>query len=98
MNITKNVEGEKVVITLDGALDTQTAPALDKELEELFPQMTELIFDLKNLQYVSSAGLRVLLQAQKKMNKKGKMEVYNAQPTVMEVFSVTGLTKILTLK
>ena len=98
MKIEKNLDGGKLVIGLQGRLDTMTSPELDKELQESLAGVTELEFDLAELEYVSSAGLRVLLSAQKAMNKQGSMVVKNVNEQIMEVFDVTGFTDILTIQ
>ncbi|MBP5283024.1 MAG: STAS domain-containing protein [Lachnospiraceae bacterium] len=98
MKIEKKVDGTKVTIGLQGRLDTMTAPELDKELQASLADVTELTFDLAELEYVSSAGLRVLLSAQKVMNKQGSMVVKNVNEQIMEVFEVTGFSDILTIQ
>ncbi|MBO4515256.1 MAG: STAS domain-containing protein [Lachnospiraceae bacterium] len=98
MKIEKKTEGTKLAVALQGRLDTMTAPELDKELQESIAGVTELVFDLAELEYVSSAGLRVLLSAQKVMNKQGSMVVKNVNEQIMEVFEVTGFTDILTIE
>lgn len=99
MTITKNTENEIFTLALAGRLDTNTSPDLEKEIsEDLTADVKTLILDLKDLEYVSSAGLRVLLSAQKKMNKQGKMIVRNANDMVMDVFQVTGFVDILTIE
>lgn len=98
MKIEKQVDATKVMIALEGRLDTMTAPELDKELQGSLTGVTQLTFDLAKLEYVSSAGLRVLLSAQKVMNKQGSMVVKNVNEQIMEVFEVTGFTDILTIE
>ena len=98
MNITKIAEGSKLTIALEGRLDTTTAPQLESELSAALDGVTELIFDMSNLQYISSAGLRVLLSAQKKMNRQGSMVVRHSNADIMDIFDVTGFTDILTLE
>lgn len=97
MNIIKNLEGSKLEIVLEGRLDTTTAPSLDDELKQSVEGVTELVFDFEKLEYISSAGLRVLLSAQKIMNKQGEMVVKNVNQIVAEVFEVTGFSDILTI-
>ena len=97
MNIIKNLEGSKLEIVLEGRLDTTTAPSLDDELKQSVEGVTELVFDFDKLEYISSAGLRVLLSAQKIMNKQGEMVVKNVNQIVAEVFEVTGFSDILTI-
>ena len=79
-------------------LDTVTAPDLDKEIDENIDGVTELVIDFSQLEYISSAGLRVLLTAQKTMNQKGSMKLINVNETVMEIFDVTGFVDILTIE
>ena len=98
MTINKNLEGSKLEIALEGRLDTMTAPSLEEEVKNSIDGIKELIFDLKNLVYVSSAGLRVLLSAQKTMNKQGSMTIKNANEEVMEIFEVTGFIDILNIE
>lgn len=98
MNILKNVEGNILTLSLEGRLDTTTAPELESVIRDSLDNVTELILDLSNLDYLSSAGLRVLLSAQKQMNRKGKMVVRHVCETVMEVFNMTGFSDILTIE
>ena len=99
MTITKNTENGVLTLALEGRLDTNTAPELEKEIgEDLTADVQTLILDLKDLEYISSAGLRVLLAAQKKMNKQGNMVVKNANEMIMDVFQVTGFIDILTIE
>ena len=98
MNIIKNREEEKLTIGLEGRLDTNTAPQLEGELRSAINGVTDLVFDLKELEYISSAGLRVLLSAQKVMNRQGSMVLRNVKPEVKEIFEVTGFIDILTLE
>ena len=98
MNITKNLEGSKLTVALEGRLDTTTSPALETELRTSVDGVTELVFDLANLEYISSAGLRVLLSAQKVMNKQGEMKITNVKPEIMEIFDVTGFVDILNIE
>ena len=98
MTISQNKEGSKLTITLDGRLDTTTAPELETELKTALDGVTELVFDIKDLAYISSAGLRVLLSAQKVMNKQGSMVIRGASEEVMEIFDVTGFVDILTIE
>lgn len=95
MEIVKNVEGEVMNVALEGRLDTMTAPNLDAELRDSLGAISELVFDFSKVDYISSAGLRVLLFAQKVMNKQGSMIVKNVNPEVKEVFEVTGFSDIL---
>ena len=98
MTINKTQNGTALLIELEGRLETITAPELEKELQSCLDGVTELTFDFKNLDYVSSAGLRVLLSAQKKMAKQGSMKIKHVNDLVMEVFSCTGFTDILTIE
>ena len=97
MNIKKTRNANELKIAVAGRLDTQTAPQLDAELRSSLDGVTSLVFDLKELEYISSAGLRVLLSAQKRMNIQGKMKVTNAGEDILEIFEVTGFSEILTL-
>ena len=97
MTITKNQDGSKLTVKLEGRLDTMTAPELEKSLADSLDGITELTYDMEGLEYISSAGLRVLLATQKTMNKQGEMKVAHVQEMVMEVFEVTGFNDILTI-
>lgn len=94
----KKQDGTKLTYELSGRLDTTTAPALDNELHVSLDGITALDFDISGLEYVSSAGLRVFLAAQKIMNKQGEMAVRGVSEEVMEVFEVTGFTGILNIE
>lgn len=98
LQIEKTVNDKKATLSLAGRLDTLTAPELDAAIKEIVPDLDELILDLTELEYVSSAGLRVLLTAQKTMNAQGKMTVKNVNETVAEIFEVTGFSDILTIE
>ncbi|WP_022773347.1 STAS domain-containing protein [Butyrivibrio sp. AE2015] len=98
MTINKIANGSQLTVALDGRLDTTTAPQLDDELKTALNGITKLDFDLANLEYISSAGLRVLLSAQKVMNKQGEMIVKNANEEIKEIFEVTGFVDILTIE
>ncbi len=96
MDIKKNIEGSKAVFKITGKIDTLTAPTLEKELEGVFGSVDSLEFDLEELTYISSAGLRVLLTAHNIMeDKDGEMKVVNVHPDVMEIFEITGFDSIL---
>ena len=97
LNIVRNIENGKAAVALEGRLDTVTAPELDRELKGFLEGVSELTLDFEKLEYVSSAGLRVLLSAQKTMNKQGEMKVTNVSETILEIFEVTGFTDILTI-
>ena len=98
LTIEKNADNDKLTISLKGRLDTTTAPSLESEFKSSLNGVTELIIDLKDLVYISSAGLRVLLSAQKVMNKQGKMLVKNSNDDVKDVFEVTGFIDILNVE
>ena len=98
MNIAKKLEDKKLTISIDGRLDTSTAPELDEELKASLGGIEELVMDFTGMEYISSAGLRVLLSAQKVMNAQGEMIVTGANDTVMEIFDITGFTDILTIR
>ena len=98
MNITKKLEGTDLIVALEGRLDTTTAPQLEASLKESIGGITLLDFDFSALEYLSSAGLRVILAAQKIMNKQGKMVIRHVNETIMEVFEITGFVDILTIE
>ena len=98
MNIRKTQNENTLVIELEGRLDTATAPDLEREIKSSLDGITKLVFDFAKLDYITSAGLRVLLFAQKTMMTKGKMVVKNANEMIMEVFDVTGFNDILTIE
>ena len=97
MTINKTSNGTELTLALEGRLDTTTAPELEAEIKSSLSGVNNLTFDFSSLDYISSAGLRVLLSAQKVMNKQGKMIVTNVNETIMEVFDVTGFADILTI-
>ena len=97
MQINKTTENDKLTIALEGRLDTLTAPQLDAEIQGKLDGVKSLVFDFKKLDYISSAGLRILLMAQKIMNKQGSMVVCNVQEDIQEIFEVTGFVDILTI-
>lgn len=97
MQIEKKTENFVVTFSLEGRLDTMTAPQLEAEIQGKLDGVTELYFDFAKLSYISSAGLRVLLTAQKIMNKQGKMIIKNVCAEIKEIFEVTGFSDILTL-
>lgn len=98
MNLIKESNGSALTIKVEGRLDTITAPKLEAELKSSISGVTTLTFDFLNLEYISSAGLRVLLSAQKVMKKQGSMVVRNVNSTVMEIFEVTGFSDFLTIE
>ena len=98
MNMKQTKEGNNLVIALEGRLDTMTAPELEAELQSALDGVELLALDFTDLEYISSAGLRVLLAAQKTMSKQGEMVIRNANETVKEVFEITGFSDILTIE
>ena len=98
MTIEKKINGEAVTLIVSGRLDTQTAPELENELDSILSGLKELTFDMTNLEYVSSAGLRVILKAQKAMNAQGSMKLTGVNDSIMEVFDITGFLDILTIE
>ena len=98
MTITKNKNDNFLTLKLEGRLDTTTAPQLESELSQNLNGVTELTIDFAELSYISSAGLRVLLATQKRMNKQGSMKLINVNEIVMEVFEITGFVDILTIE
>ena len=98
MNIQKTVTGTTLAVQLEGRLDTTTSPKLEEELRGSIDGMTSLVIDFEKLEYISSAGLRVLLAMQKIMNRQGQMLLKNVSETIMEVFEVTGFSDILTIE
>ncbi len=98
MDILKKADGSQLTIELVGRLDTTTAPQLEGELNSSLSGVTDLVFDFAQLEYISSAGLRVLLSAQKTMNKQGSMVIHNVNDDIMEVFEITGFSDILTIE
>lgn len=98
MNITKTLNGNQLNIAVEGRLDTTTSPELEAVLKDNLEGVTELCFDLAKLDYISSSGLRVLLAAQKLMNRLGSMKLINVNETVMDIFEVTGFSSILSIE
>ena len=98
MTIEKKINNDAVTLVVEGRLDTQTAPELENELDASLTGIKELIFDMTNLEYVSSAGLRVILKAQKAMNLQGSMKLTGVNDSIMEVFDITGFLDILTIE
>ena len=98
MTITKNMNGTTLEVALEGRLDTMTAPELEAELNQSMDSAESLVLDFSNLDYISSAGLRVLLSAQKIMVKQGTMKITNVAEIIMEIFDVTGFSDILTIE
>ena len=98
LNIEKNIEEAKAVYTLEGRLDTNTAPELEDDLRASLDDVTDLTLDFEKLEYISSAGLRVLLAAQKIMTKQGTMKITHVNEAIMDIFDVTGFAEILTIE
>lgn len=98
MTIEKTLNGSELTVNLTGRLDTTTAPQLEAELKQSFSGVEKLVLDFAALDYLSSAGLRVLLAAQKAMNKQGEMIIKNVNETIAEIFEVTGFSDVLTIE
>ena len=98
LNINKNLEDKNLNVALEGRLDTTTAPQLEAELKSVLPEVTALVMDFEKLEYISSAGLRVLLSAQKIMNKQGEMKLIHVNDVINEIFEVTGFSDILNIE
>jgi anti-sigma B factor antagonist len=98
MNINIEKTNDATVIKIDGRLDTTTAPELEKAINDEGEALKSLVLDFKGVDYISSAGLRVLLTAQKKMNVQGSMELTNVSDAVMDIFEMTGFADILVIK
>ena len=98
LDIATKKDDSKAVVSLVGRLDTVTAPDLEKELDQLYPEISELVLDMDQSDYVSSAGLRVILKAQKTMNQKGSMVLTHVQDSIMEIFEITGFIDFLTIE
>ncbi len=98
MVITKTKDGTSLTLVLEGRLDTTTAPQLESELRSSIDGIDKLFLDFASLEYLSSAGLRILLSAQKTMNKQGSMVIRNVNEDVMDIFTITGFSDILTIE
>lgn len=98
MTISKEKKDDKFLITLDGRLDTVTAPQFEDVITNELENISQLVLDFEKLEYISSAGLRVILSAQKIMNRQGKMKIINVNKNVMEVFEITGFLDILDIE
>ena len=98
MTIEKNLNGNELTVAIVGRLDTTTAPQLETEFKQNISGVEKLVLDFAGLDYLSSAGLRVLLAAQKVMNKQGEMIIKNVNETINEIFEVTGFIDILTIE
>jgi len=97
MEIKMDKNGTALTVTLTGRLDTMTSPQLEEEIQKNIDGVTDLTFDFKDLEYISSAGLRVLLSTQKHMMKQGEMKIIHVSDTIMEIFNVTGFSDIMTV-
>lgn len=98
LNIEKTMDGSNLTMVLEGRLDTTTAPQLEKELKDTLDKTDTLVLDFSKLEYISSAGLRVLLSAQKMMSGKGGMTIRHVNDVIMEIFEVTGFVDILNIE
>lgn len=98
MNINKKIDGNRMTITLDGKLDTSTAPALEEEFKSSLTGITVLVLDFKDLQYISSAGLRTVLMAKKAIGNSGRIVLANVNKNIMEVLELTGFQDILEIQ
>ena len=98
LKIDKTENGTKTIFKLEGKLDTITAPELEKELEDSLDGVEELIFDFTGIEYISSAGLRVMLNTQKQMLEQGEMKLVGVNEIIMDIFEVTGFVDILTIE
>ena len=98
MTIEKNLNGTELTVTITDRLDTTTAPQLEAEFKQSLDGVEKLVLDFSALEYLSSAGLRVLLAAQKVMNKQGEMVIRNVNETINEIFEVTGFVDVLTIE
>lgn len=97
MTVTKNLNGTTLDVAIEGRVDTTTAPTLEKEIKDSIADAKDLVLDFAKVEYISSAGLRVLLSCQKIMAKQGSMKLINVGDDIMEIFEVTGFTDILTI-
>ena len=98
MTVNTISDGEKLTIEISGRLDTNTSPKLEAELKQSISSVKELVFDFSEVEYISSAGLRVLLAAQKVMNRQGSMKLTGVRPEINEIFEITGFSDILTIE
>ena len=98
LNVVKEVNGDSLTVRLEGKLNTTAAIELDAELKQALPKVKELVFDLEKLEYITSAGLRVLLLAQKTMAGQGKMTVRNVGPEILKILKMTGMAKMMTIE
>lgn len=97
LNIVTEAQADERTVKLSGRLDTTTAPELESLLKKELPDVKTLVFDMHELEYISSAGLRVLLSAQKTMNRQGTMKLVGVSETILEIFEITGFCDILTI-
>lgn len=97
MNVTKEKNNTTLKLSIEGRIDTTTAPVLEEEIKQSVSDVSELVMDFEKVEYISSAGLRVLLSTQKVMNKQGAMSLINVSEEVKEVFDITGFSDILTI-
>lgn len=98
MTVTKNIEGTTATLTIAGRVDTQTSGNLESAIKGITPDITKLVLDMEGLEYISSSGLRVILMAQKMMNKQGEMILTNVKAEIYEIFDITGFSDILTIE
>ena len=98
MKVNKISDGKKLTFEVEGRVDTTTAPELEKEINNSIANVENFVIDFSKVEYISSAGLRVLLVAQKTMNKQGSMKITNVSSDIMEIFEVTGFVDILTIE
>lgn len=97
MTVNKNLKADTLSVAVEGRIDTTTAPELEKEIKSSLDGVKSLVMDFAKVEYISSAGLRVLLSTQKIMNKQGEMKLINVNSDIMEIFEVTGFSDILTI-
>lgn len=98
MTIEKNLNEASLTVKIIGRLDTTTSPELEADMNTAMDGITDLVLDLESMEYISSAGLRVILKMQKRMNSQGSMKLIHANESVMEVFYITGFNDILTIE
>ncbi|MCK8058471.1 MULTISPECIES: STAS domain-containing protein [unclassified Fusibacter] len=98
MNITRETDGTKLILALEGRLDTTTAPVFETEVNAITDDIKQLELNFGKLEYLSSAGLRIILAAQKQMNRQGEMVIVNVNTSIQEVFDITGFADILTIR
>ena len=97
MTVNKNLKADALSVAVEGRIDTTTAPELEKQIKDSLGGVKKLVLDFEKVEYISSAGLRVLLSTQKIMNKQGEMKLINVNSDIMEIFEVTGFSDILTI-